>query len=176
MRNLILAGFLVFGATASAQEMPTDQQAFRDVIVTAREAYDAATNDLAKGGQRPKRAEAICEVVPSKKIKDWTGTVYDLSTNGDGLGVLSIEMEGDIWISTWNNALSDISYDTLIDSNSDLFSALAELSEGQQVIFSGSFFKEDQASDCYKEKSMSMSGSMSQPEFVFDFSSVTPAP
>ncbi|PTE15968.1 hypothetical protein [Pseudogemmobacter blasticus] len=174
-RIILAAGLAFFAIPVLAQELPPQQAAFRDAIVTAREAFESAANDLAKGGTRPKRGKAICEAVPSRAVKDWIGTVYELTTNGDGWGVFSVEMEGDIWLSTWNNAFSDAGSNTLIDPSSELFAALAELQEGQQVVFSGSFFKDPTDGDCFDEKSLSLSGSMDQPEFVFDFSAVRPA-
>jgi hypothetical protein len=159
-----------------ALPIPADQIAFRDVIQASRLAYDAAGNDLAKGGERPKRGQAICQTLESRKVKDWVGKVYRLSTNSEGRGVLSIELDGEIWVSTWDIALFDIGSDTLIDPASELFGRLSSLSEGDTVVFSGSFFKDGQDLDCFDEKSAMMGSSMSEPEFVFRFSDVRPAP
>jgi len=117
----------------------------------------------------------VCETLKSRKVKDWVGKVYKLSTNSEGRGVLSVELEGDIWVSTWDIALFDIGSDTLIDPASELFSRLSSLSEGDTVVFSGSFFKDGQDLDCFEEKSAMMDFSMSQPEFIFAFSDVRPA-
>jgi hypothetical protein len=170
------AAAALFATGVFAQDMPDDQIALRDAVVTAREAYDAALNDLAKGGLRPKRGLAVCEALPTRQAQDWVGTVYDLFTNGDGWGVVSIEMDGEIWISTWNNAMSDQRHKTLIDPASPLFTSLSELTIGQTVTFSGTFFEDDLSSDCLREKSPTLHGSMSQPEYVFAFTDVRPAP
>ncbi|MFN8996815.1 MAG: hypothetical protein ACK5X3_24565 [Pseudomonadota bacterium] len=159
-----------------ALPLPADQIAFRDVIQASRLAYDAAGNDLAKGGERPKRGQAICQTLESRTVKDWVGKVYRLSTNSEGRGVLSVELDGDIWVSTWSIALADIGSDTMIDPASALFASLSALSEGDTVVFSGSFLKDGQDLDCFDEKSAMMDFSMSQPEFVFRFSDVRPAP
>jgi len=90
--------------------------------------------------------------------------------------VLSVELDGDIWVSTWSIALADIGSDTMIDPASALFASLSALSEGDTVVFSGSFLKDGQDLDCFDEKSAMMDFSMSQPEFVFRFSDVRPAP
>jgi DNA gyrase subunit A len=50
------------------------------------------------------------------------------------------------------------------------------LAEGDTVVFSGSFLKDGQGLDCFDEMSAMMDFSMSQPEFVFRFSDVRPAP
>jgi hypothetical protein len=95
--------------------LPADQIAFQGVIEASRQAYDAAANDLAKGGERPKRGQAICQTLESRTVRDWVGKVYRLSTNSEGRGVLSVELDGDIWVSTWSIALADIGSDTMID-------------------------------------------------------------
>jgi hypothetical protein len=156
--------------------IPADQITFQGVIEASRVAYDAAANDLAKGGERPRRGQEICQTFKSRKVKDWVGRVYKLSTNSDGLGVLSVELDGDIWVSTWSIALADIGSDTLINPSSSLFGKLSALREGDPVIFSGTFFKDESGTDCFEEMSMMMDSSMSQPEFVFAFSDVRPAP
>jgi hypothetical protein len=156
--------------------VPGDQTAFRGVIDASREAYDAAANELAKGGERPKRGQALCQTVKSRKVTDWVGKVYRLSTNSEGRGVLSLELDGDIWVSTWNIALADIGSDTLIDPASDLFRELSTLSEGDLVVFSGSFFADGTGTDCFAMMGLTMDSAMSQPEYVFAFTDVRPAP
>jgi hypothetical protein len=169
------------GASAEASvpagpAIPESQAAFTDVIATARDAYDAAANDLAKGGERPKRGLALCSEQRSTEVKEWVGTVYRLSTNSEGRGVLSVELPGDIWLSTWNIALADAGSNTLIATESPLFATLSTLKEGQPVIVSGVLFEDQAGVDCFKEMSMLMDSTMSQPEFLFRFTGVRPAP
>jgi hypothetical protein len=163
-------------APPPAQVLPADQLAVRDAITSARQAFTEAKNDLVRGGMRPKRGKALCDLLPGRVAKDWVGTVYDLTTNGDGWGVFSVEMDGEIWISTWYNSMSDRGYSTLIDPEGALFKALSGLSEGQTVIFSGNFFEDNLSTDCFREKSLTIVGAMSEPDFVFAFSEVRPAP
>ncbi|MCA3451160.1 MAG: hypothetical protein INF92_12485 [Rhodobacter sp.] len=152
--------------------MPADQIAFHSIIEASRQAYDDAPNDLVRGAERPKRSQAICDAVQSHEVKEWIGQVYKLTGTADGRGVISIELAGDIWLSTWNNASSDIKYATLINPGSDLFSRISTLSEGDEVVFSGTFFPDGSGKDCFNEISLMESSSMSQPEFVFAFSDV----
>ena len=176
MKKLVLAATVsLIGAGAAAQDVPADQAAFENAIVTARTAYDNAANDLAKGGQRPKRGKEICKAVQTLKVTDWVGTIDDLTTNSEGRGVLSVELGNEIWLKTWNNAFSDMGSNTLIDPESDLFLSLSEMSEGQEVVFSGSFLKDHSDGDCFEEQSMTIDGSMSEPEFIFVFSDIRPA-
>jgi hypothetical protein len=46
------------------------------------------------------------------------------------------------------------------------------MKEGDEVVFSGTFFASDV--DCVEEHSMGLQGSMSEPEFIFRFTSVKP--
>lgn len=173
--TLCAISFAILASPLLAQEIPVDQQKFSDAIGTSRTTYDEAPNDLVKSSERKSRAKAICEIVDKGKIKDWVGTVYDLTTNGDGNGVLSIELAGEIWVSTFNNAFSDISSETLVPADSDLFKNLMVLAKGQSVTFSGEFFKSAKKyQDCLQEQSLTEAGSMSEPEFLFRFSDVKP--
>jgi hypothetical protein len=142
-----------------------------DIVQQARSQYDGARNDMAKGAARPARKQAICSFLQSFTITDWVGTIQELSTNGDGKGILAISLGSDVSVKTWNNALSDIGDRTLIDPNSTLFQTLTSMKVGQTVHFSGNFFRSD--SDCIRETSMTMHGSITEPEFLFRFTSVT---
>lgn len=166
-------------AVASAADgpaIPESQAAFTDVIATARDVYDAAANDLAKGGERPRRGQAICAALPSPEISNWIGTVYRLTTSNKGLGVLSVELPGDIWLSTSPSELFDAFEKTLIEPESPLFATLSTLETGQMIAISGTFFKDTSGVDCYREMSLLMDGTMGQPEFIFRFTDVRPAP
>ena len=181
-----MVGLIAFGiwrATNDANAdvplpMPAEQRVFQTTIETARSAYVTAPNDLVRGKERPKRGVAICSAMPSPEVKDWVGTVYNLTSANDGSGVFSVEIAGDIWVSTWNNYESQTAtgLQTLIAADSPLFARLEGLREGDPVIFTGSFFMDNQGEDCFKEFSLTMDGSMSQPEFLFAFSEVRPAP
>lgn len=152
-----------------APPQPLTEQAFIAAVQGGRDAYRAGGNDFQKGAARPARAKAICAAVPSK-VDGWVGKLTNLSTNGDGKGVISIEIAKDIAVSTWNNEISDITHKTLISPNSQLFQVLATLSEGDAVSFSGYFMRSE--TDCVNEQSITMHGSMTDPVFTFRFSSI----
>jgi uncharacterized protein len=76
---------------------PVDRKALLVAAVEkGRQAYAAGANDMAKGAARPRRAKDICAAMPSAAIEKWSGIVETLSSNGDGLGVLSIKIDGDL--------------------------------------------------------------------------------
>ncbi len=156
----------------NSPDLPYAEQQFIKAVHDGHNAYDAAGNDMQKGATRSRRAKSVCSAISSGAAKDWIGKIYKLSSNSDGKGVLEIELASDVWIHTWNNSLSDISDNTLIDPDSTLFQSVSSMSEGQQVKFSGMFVRD--ATDCYRESSMSISGSMTEPEYVMRFSSASP--
>lgn len=153
-----------------APVIPLDQTPFVKAVLDSREAFRKAPNELAKGGTRAQRRELIKKALSSLSVKEWTGKIAKLDSNNDGKGVLEIELAEKVTVSTWNNALSDISSNTLIDPSSQLFQTLTTMTKGDQVIFSGRFFPCDV--DGVDEQSLSLSGSMRAPEFVFRFASV----
>ena len=77
----------------------------------------------------------------------------------------------DISVKTWNNSLSDISDGTLIEPSSQLFAVASQLHKGQLVRFSGSL-REDKT-DCVRDSSLTLDGSISEPEFIFKFQSIS---
>src|ERR1700694_854407 len=86
--------------------LPPHQKALLAAVETGRSAYAAGKNEMAKGAARPIRSRAICSSLGSGlSIYDWIGTVSTLSSNGDGKGVLAIEIGRNIFVKTWNNAL-----------------------------------------------------------------------
>src|SRR3954453_11128023 len=89
------------------------------------------------GGSRPARAPEICAVLKGLGAVNWVRKISTLSSNSEGKGVLEIEIANDIHVKTWNNALSDISDQTLIDPGSTLFAKISALKVGQKVVFSG---------------------------------------
>lgn len=168
-----LAAFAVTaGATPCAAQvqadMPPIQGQFIKIVEDARLEYKNGANDMAKGAARPKRARSICNLIRSKRVERWIGWVVVLSTNNDGRGILSIRVAPDIHLQTWNNSLSDIIDKTLIDPHSKVFETAASMKKGDFVKFSGSFVSGE--ADCIGEQSVTLSGSINDPEFTFRFS------
>jgi hypothetical protein len=154
-----------------AEMMPANEAAFIATVKNARQQYNAGQNDMVKGAARPARKTALCNSLTGVEAVNWVGKIAKLSTNNDGRGVLAISIADDIQVKTWNNALSDTGDHTLIDPSSNLYRRALNLQTGQIVSFSGHFFRND--TDCIQETSLSMSGSMQEPEFLFQFSAVS---
>jgi hypothetical protein len=152
--------------------MPSDEAATVAAVEAAREQYASAANDMAKGASRPTRAKAICAALNGLSIDGWVGRVAKLDSNGEGKGVLSVQIGHDVFAKTWNNAISDIGANTLIEPSSPLFAAASRLRVGQLVRFGGSLFQDE--ADCIREASLTFSGSIREPEFIFKFTSISP--
>jgi hypothetical protein len=160
-------------AHASAYSaMPQLERSFLDTIQKAQKAYRDAANDMAKGATRPARAAEVCGVIKSAKVADWTGVVSKLSSNNDGKGVLTVSVGEDVYLSTWNNSISDSSDHTLIEPNSVLFKQASTLAEGKLVKFSGNFLPSEV--DCLREMSLTLPGSLREPTYAFRFATVSP--
>src|SRR5216683_1277922 len=153
---------------------PADEISFIAVVNSAIREYGSAKGDLAQGSVRPSRKNAISQNLRGIYIKDWVGKVSKLTTNNEGKGVVHIKISDDMSLGTWNNSLSDIGDHTLIEPDSNLYQTLKVLQIGQTVRFTGGFFRDN--TDCIRETSLSVSGSMQEPEFLFRFSDIQPEP
>lgn len=161
-------------AALNPPALPPSEADFVNVVATAQRGSPQAENDMQRGGIKATRDEGICRVLASVdfRAQDWIGTVTKVDSNSDGKGVLAISISKNVRLQTWNNDLSDIDDNTLIQPRTELFQRASLLKEGQLVSFSGSFIPERE--DCIKESSMTLRGKLDDPEFVFRFSSVAP--
>jgi len=157
-------------AEPSRIQIPAEEQAFLAAVQQGQSAFRAAPNDMAKGGTRSLRRDSICKSLTGMAISNWVGDIEQLSSNGEGKGVLELSLADSIHVKTWNNSFSDASDGTLIAPASPLFKGLSQMKVGDLVIFSGIFIPD--LLDCVKETSLSLEGSMTDPEFLFRFSSV----
>ena len=149
---------------------PADQIRFVSVITTAQKAVRTAKNDMQLGGIKSNRTKEICNVLTGLGVNNWTGYVKKVDSNSDGKGVLSIEIAPDVVLLTWNNAISDVFHETLIDPESPVFAVASGLKYGNPVKFSGRFFTE--AGNCIAEQSLTLKGKLEEPEFTFKFSQI----
>jgi hypothetical protein len=149
---------------------PAAEVRFVTAVENGRALFKAGQNDLQRGAARPARAQAICAAMPSSQLDGWIGAIYKLSTNGDGDGVLTIKLPHEVFLGTWNNSLSDIGSGTLIKSNSSLYRKLLGMKIGDVVRIYGQMFAE--GPDCYREMSLTLEGSLREPNFLVRFSEI----
>jgi hypothetical protein len=168
---LLLAGLC---EAAAAGDMPQDQKQFVEIVERFDRAYAQADSDIAKDATRLQRAKAICAAIRTPLVQNWTGTVFKVSSNREGKGVLELTLSTHMRVTTWNDSIADIGDKTLIDPKSPLFDQAILLKKNQQVLFSGSFIPDSM--NCFRETSMTLSESMDEPEFLFRFSDISPMP
>lgn len=159
---------------ALTDEMPEPQQRFVLAVMTARNDYRKLENEVAKGATRATRAQQVCAHLKEYTDGYWVGFVDRITANGDGNGVVSIFVAPFTTVSTWNNSLSDVGNDTLIKAGTPLSNSVAQLKEGQKVRFTGKFFKDDV--DCVDEKSITLEGSMTNPDYAMKFERIEAHP
>jgi hypothetical protein len=149
------------------------EQRFITVLNEYSGQFGSAANELQQSALRDKRRDSLAQIVGNREIENWRGRIAELKTNSDGKAILSVSIAPDIEIKTWNNALSDISSGTLIEKWNPVYGSLMNLKVGDTVVFSGTFLFSD--NDYVQESSLTIMGSMTQPEFLCKFTSVTSA-
>jgi hypothetical protein len=149
---------------------PEKQKEFESVIATFSQQFDKAQNELQESTCRRDRMNAIKSLNISPQIGGWIGTLIQLKTNTEGKAYITIRLNRDLSVSTWNNALSDFGDNTLIPMDTDLFKTLSNMKTGQKVKFSGSFIRSNM--DYFREQSLTIRGAMKNPDFLMKFSSV----
>ena len=155
------------------QNRASDERAFIAAVEHGKAEYEAADNDMMKGGARGRRKVAICNALTGTSISRWSGVISDLGSNSEGKGTLTVDLGNGIQLATFNNGLSDGLKDshTLIDSSTPLFASVAHLKKGDAIQLSGELFSDD--TDCVEELSaFSLQESMATPKFLVRFESV----
>ena len=158
---------------ANSIVLPPLEASFISIVAKAQNDSRQTDNDMQKGGVKAKRDKSICNAMTSFQVQDWIGTVQKIDSNSDGKGVLEILIAPDVVVKTWNNAVSDISSNTLIEPGSPVFESASAMKHGQLAVFSGTFFQ-GQEGDCIGEGSLSLGGKLQSPEFIFRFSKISP--
>jgi hypothetical protein len=155
--------------------VPPAEQQFIATINRFISLYKAAPNEMAQGAERVARAGALREALgQTTEIQDWIGTVKELSSTNSGKGVLVLSLDSAVSVGTTNNELSNvISSATLIEPSDPLYHSAIALAVGQPVKFSGRFIQA--AEDYLSETSLTMEGSMTEPEFEMRFTAIAPA-
>ncbi len=155
--------------TGPAVQLPSDEKQFIQIVKDAQAASRSSRNDMARGSALANRSNALRSF--ELDVIEWVGKVISIDSNSDGLGVLVIEIDRGITVQTWNNSISDLLSDTLIEPGSTLFNTAASLKIGQKVMFSGQFIRDDETGA--EEQSLSLRGKLEEPEFTFRFISIS---
>ena len=142
------------------------------IIEKYKNEYKTADNGLGEGAARIHRRNDICSRENTLKITNWTGKISYLSSTENSKGILTVNISPEISLQTASSKFSDSEENpTLISEDSPFYENLSKMKEGDNVIFSGNFLSD--RDDCFKENSITMTGGMFKPDFMFHFSSVS---
>lgn len=141
------------------------QHGFMSIVADYAKRYDAAENELQKSALFTERIKQFRKLKGKPEhIKDWIGVLKQMGTNGDGKAYLTISLSPNLLtVSTWNNSFSDISDHTLIPQKSPIYTKLAQMKEGNVVMFSGKLLRTTNITE---------KGKMTEPDFLFAFTNI----
>lgn len=158
-------------AEAPAKDVPAAQQAMTEAVEQGRADAESAETDLQRANVLNVRSDALCSAIPDGAVQEWVGTVVTVDANGEGKAVVVVSIEEDIEIGTWNNALSDVSDNTLIEQGDPLYDAALALAPGDTVTFSGTLKSGTEGNDeCYYASNMTEVMSIDSPDYIINFS------
>ena len=152
-------------------DVPQNQAAFLDVFQEYLDLFESAETELQGANYLNERDRALCEFTDNGRVEGWVGELSSVAANSEGKGVVSVKIDDDLRVETWNNALSDIFDETLIEPGTALYDSILPLKPGEQVIFSGTFVAS--SNSCVSDKRFSDSARASKPDFVFRFSDIS---
>lgn len=155
------------GAGSTLVPNPAVEDQFIKAVEDARVTFTTGLNDLVRGVARPRRAEALCRVLPKARAENWAGKVVVLGSSAGGRGVVAIEIAPKVVLATNRTDALDEKDKTLIDVRSPLFAYAAVLAVGDRVQFSGTLIQvPGGGEDCFKEVGRDIMSTMTTPEFV----------
>jgi hypothetical protein len=148
----------------------------RDFLSAVKHGQDAVRkgNDLTLVTAARDRASEVCALLPpGGEVENWFGTISRVGTVfGSKLGEVQVKISDDVTLKTWARESEDGKDKTLVDPNSDVYRALAGLTSGAKVRFTGTFRPD--GSSCIHETSLFARNGMLTPGFVFRFTAVAP--
>lgn len=151
---------------------PDDQVSFIAVINDYAEGFRKVTNELQASSLRDQRRLAIAQTLDSTlRVRGWTGELTRLETNSEGNAIIAVRLSPAVKIVTWSNALSDLTHGTLIKKGTPLYDKLSQMAVGKRVSITGQFIQSDR--DGIWETSITLRGSMTNPNFLFQFDGIT---
>lgn len=152
------------GDGAVKNPLAAEQQAFLSIIGQSRTKISEAPNSLAASEELRQRDTSLAEFA---NIAGWQGVVLGVQKM-QGKGGISIDLGGANVVAGVHLAYE---LDTLISpENAELFAEILNLKRGDLVVFSGRFAQKNGA---VVELSYTGAGSVSSPEFLFEFSEIS---
>ena len=162
--------------------IPENQQIIMNGLAEFASQYKSSTNAVQKFFLREKRQKFLTEQLKDLIVSEWIGRIQTLHTTENGKAYLVLELamappensaenktvpEFKVTMGTWNNAYTDLDYNTLILPGTPLHTWLANFNEGEWIVFSGNSFSGEE--DYLKEASPTESEAMLSPQFILKF-------
>lgn len=171
---LLIAG--CDGRPTAPIDYPPDQVAFFEMNAECARRYEKGKNEVQKSlAFNDCNAERF-EFSKAHKINGWIGELRGIRTD-QGANYVSVRIRAsidryDILFGSENNDLFEMGGSALIRRGDRLFNIIAELEEGDTVVFDGEFTRDDDRG--IQELSLTEKGSVSDPVFVIKFSDIRP--
>ncbi len=162
--------------------IPENQQIIMTGLAKFASQYKRTSNAVQQYLIRQKRQQFLAEHLEGLVLTEWIGRIKRLRTTEKGKASLRIELatvppqgasdkktvpEFSVTMGTWNNSSTDADYNTLIFPETPLHNWLANINNGDWVVFSGNIFLGDE--DFLKESSPTEAESMLSPQFILKF-------
>ena len=162
--------------------IPENQQKIMTGLAKFASQYKRTSNAVQQYLIRQKRQQFLAEHLEGLVLTEWIGRIKRLRTTEKGKASLRIELatvppqdtsdnqtvkEFSVTMGTWNNSSTDADYNTLIFPETPLHNWLANINNGEWVVFSGNIFLADE--DFIKESSPTEAESMLFPQFILKF-------
>ena len=162
--------------------IPEKQETIMNALAEFAAQYKASPNSVKKYLLRQKRQKFLAEQLTDLVVSEWIGRIQTLHTTENGKAYLLLELailpqenteqilpipEFKVTMGTWNNAYTDLDYETLILPGTPLHTWLANFNEGEWLTFSGKSFVGNE--DYLKEASPSETDAMLSPQFIIKF-------
>lgn len=156
---VLLASALLGGCGGGTEVTNPDERAFLKILDEGASAYEDAENELKEDKIEKERDQALCDPKWSN-VKEWVGTVSQLSTGSGGL-TLHVRVGSDYDLQQRS-----------IKKDSPFAGLAAEVAEDEDVVFSGKFEMEK---GCVIPSALFQGSRMEQPDFDFTFTDIKPA-
>jgi len=162
--------------------VPEKQQNFMKSLEKFAFQYKTSPNSVEKFLLRQKRQKFLAGQIKDRVFTEWIGRIKNLRTTKNGKAYLVIELADipsieekkskiqpifSVTMGTWNNAYTDLDYNTLIFPGTTMHNWLANFRLCEWVVFSGNSFAADE--DFIKEASPTQTESMLSPQFILKF-------
>ena len=150
--------------------VPPRQASFNGAVYKYSKSFKGAKNELQQDAVREQRRIEVSKILNGYLATSWIGKISSLGTTPNGKAYIDVITQPGFSIKTWNNPFSDAFSNTLIEKDSPAHNSLLNLTEGQFIRFSGTFLPSEK--DYIEETSVTIAGSMLDPDFLFVFDSI----